>query len=107
MKIEISDELIVEGVARGIKRALQGDALVNKVADAIALRFELLDPDAAAELLGKTARTLNDNHKEWGLDKSVTFGPRYFLSQILERARAKVIKGKKSAALKLEGSQAA
>jgi hypothetical protein len=96
-------DLFLEGVATGVERLLANqkfvDLLAGKVADAIALRFEILEPEAAAALLGVTARTLNDNHIDWSLDKSLAFGatnPRYFLSQIIERAREKVRKGKQS-----------
>jgi hypothetical protein len=110
VKIEIEDETIVAGIARAAENLLSADTLIERVADAIALRFELLEPQAAAALLDITPRTLADNHVAWGLDKSVAFGasnPRYFLSQILERARAKVLKGARPARLKLEGNQAA
>jgi hypothetical protein len=114
MKLEFEDELIIEGVARAAERILLSGAFADRIADAIAQRFELLTPaDAAAVLDNLTTRTLADNHVEWGLDKSVAFGPanpRYFLSQILERAKAKVIKGRKTApanAVKMEGSNAA
>jgi hypothetical protein len=95
-----TDELFIEGIARGIQRTLEEDSiwLGGKIADAIAKRFELLDPTEAANLLRVTAKTLADKHVEWGLDKSVAFGaknPRYFLSQILQRAAEKTVNGRR------------
>jgi hypothetical protein len=95
--VHIPDELIEAGVATAVERLFAGPAFAERVADAICQRFELLTPEEAAALLGVTKRTLADNHVEWGLDKAVAFGPtnpRYFLSQVLERARQKVIKGR-------------
>jgi hypothetical protein len=95
-----TEELLIEGVARGIQRTLEEDEfldlLAKQTADALAKRFELLDPTEAANLLRVTAKTLADKHVEWGLDKSVAFGaknPRYFLSQILLRAAEKTVNG--------------
>lgn len=98
MTIEIPDELITAGVARAAEKFLASEEVVNKIVDAICRRFELLTPEQAASILGVTTRTLADRHVEWGLDKSVAFGatnPFYFLSQILTRARAKIIAGRK------------
>ena len=98
MNIEISDELIIEGIARATERILSSDELVNRIADAICERLELLDAGEAAAVLGVTTRTLSDRHVDWGLDKSVAFGatsPRYFLSQIIARAHERVIVGRK------------
>jgi len=98
MKIEIDDALLVAGVARATAELLAGDALIERIADAVCQRLEMLTPEEAAGLLGVTTRTLADRHVAWGLDKSLAFGasnPRYFLSQVLERARAKVLKGKR------------
>ncbi|HEX3818628.1 MAG TPA: hypothetical protein VHW03_10100, partial [Chthoniobacterales bacterium] len=101
MNLETPNELFLEGVARGVERMLAApeftDRLAEAVAEKIALRFELLEPAAAAALLDVTAKTLNANHVDWSLDKSVAFGltnPRFFLTQIVERAKAKVICGK-------------
>jgi hypothetical protein len=99
MRLEVADELIIEGVARAAERLLTSEELIARVADAICNRFELLTPEQAAGIIDKTTRTLADNHVAWGLDKSVAFGatnPLYFLSQVLERARAKVIKGRRA-----------
>ena len=96
--LNIPAEWFVEGVARGIERGLANNpALIERLADAICVRFELLAPAEAAALLDKTVRTLMDNHIEWGLDKSIAFGiqnPKFFLGQVIARAREKVIKGK-------------
>src|SRR5438309_5374181 len=57
---------------------------------------DLLTPEQAAALLGITRRTLEDNHREWGLDKSVAFGldkPFFFRSQIIQRAKRTVVRG--------------
>jgi hypothetical protein len=100
LHFDLPAEVIIEGFARAAERVLLSPALVERVADAICLRFELLDPAAAAALLTTTERTLRDNHVEWELDKSTAFGatnPRYFLSQVIDRAKAKVIKGRKPA----------
>lgn len=99
MTIEIPDAAIVEGVARAAETMLASEQLIERVVDAICQRFELVPPDVAAAILGKTPRTLADNHIEWGLDKSVAFGatnPLYFLSQVIERAREKVVKASKA-----------
>jgi hypothetical protein len=58
---------------------------------------DLLSAEKAAALLGITKRTLQDNHRAWGLDKSVAFGldkPFFFRSQILRRAKEKVMRGR-------------
>ena len=86
MNVEIPDEILIAGVARAAEALLASENLMDRVAGAIALRLELLEPHAAADLLGVTTRTLQDNHVAWQLDKSLAFGPsnpRYFLSQIL------------------------
>lgn len=98
--LQIPAELLIEGVALGIERGLASNpALVDRLADVICSRFELLTPEQAAGMIDVTTRTLSDNHVQWGLDKSVAFGatnPRYFLSQILEIAKARKVNGKKS-----------
>ncbi len=95
-------EIFLEGIARGTERLLQSpeftDRLADKVADRVALLFELLEPKVAAGLLDVTTATLNNNHVDWRLDKSVAFGltnPRFFLSQVIARSREKVLKGKR------------
>lgn len=102
MNIELTKEDMIAAAALGFERVLARPENQQMLADAaaagIARMFELLSPAAAAELLGKAEVTLQRNHEEWGLDKSVAFGretPRYFLSQIVERAKAKVIRGRK------------
>ena len=71
----------------------------------------MLTPEEAAGFLTVTTKTLGANHVDWGLDKSIAFGvtnPRYLLSQIVERLKAKMIKGKKpKTEVKMEGSHAA
>lgn len=97
MNVHLPDELVIAGVAAAAERLLDGDRLIDRVADAIVQRMELLTPEQAAGMLDVTARTLRDRDAEWGLDKSMAFGPsnpRYFLSQILERARAKKLNGR-------------
>jgi hypothetical protein len=98
-----TEELFIEGVARGVRQMLEDErflfCIAHTTADAIAKRFELLDPTEAANLLRVTAKTLADNHREWGLNKSIAFGaknPRYFLSEILERAAEKTINGRRA-----------
>jgi hypothetical protein len=96
MTIEIPDEVCSEGVSRAVERILASEELVNKIANAICQRFELLRPEEAAAILEVTPRTLAERHVAWGLDKSFAFGatnPRYFLSQILTRAREKIVQG--------------
>ncbi|MEQ1862802.1 MAG: hypothetical protein ABMA13_23010 [Chthoniobacteraceae bacterium] len=97
MKIEFADELVIEGVARAVERALMSPAMIERVAESISQRFELITPAEAAGLLDKTTRWLRENDRGIGLDKSVAFGatnPMYFLSQVLELARAKVVRGR-------------
>lgn len=106
MKIEFSDELIIEGVARAAERLLLSEQLVERVATAIAMRFELIEPEVAADILGVTTATLRTNHVAWGLDKSLAFGatnPRFFLAQLLERSKekSKVVAGRKPELRKL------
>jgi len=98
-----TDEIFIEGVARGVRGLLEDEKFLfivaHTTADAIAKRFELVDATEAANLLRVTAKTLADKHVEWGLDKSVAFGaknPRYFLSQILQRAAEKTVNGRRS-----------
>jgi hypothetical protein len=113
MKVEIDEELVVRGVALAAERLLLGEALVERVADAICQRFELVDAAAAAALLDVTPKTLAERHADWGLDKSLAFGatnPRYFVSQVLARAREKVLKGRSPAVpgeIRLSGRAAA
>jgi hypothetical protein len=99
--LQIPASLLIEGVALGIERGLANNPdLVEKLANTICARFEVLTPAEAAALLGVTTRTLADNHVEWGMEKSVALGtqtPRYFLSQVISRAREKCIKGKRPA----------
>jgi hypothetical protein len=97
-----TDELLIEGVARGIQRTLESkqyvDLIAEKTAAALALEFEILTPRQAAVLLDVTKDTLQINHIEWGLDKSLALGPknpRYLLSQIIERLKEKVVKGRR------------
>lgn len=100
MTIEFNDQLIIEGVARAAERILHSEAFIERIADAIALRFEILTPAETAALLSITTRTLGENHVEWELDKSVALGeqlPKYLLSQVIERLKAKKINGSKAA----------
>lgn len=93
-----TDPLIAAIADRIVDKLFGSEQLVEKLAETISLRFELLEPEAAAAMLGKTERTLRDNHVAWGLDKSTAFGatnPKYFLTQIIERAKARVIAGRK------------
>ena len=97
MNANLPDELVVQGVAVAVERLLDGDRLIDRIADAIVARFELLTPEQAAAILDVTPRTLNDRRVEWGLDKSIAFGeqnPKYFLTQILDRAREKKLNGR-------------
>ncbi|HEV7401483.1 MAG TPA: hypothetical protein VGO11_01100 [Chthoniobacteraceae bacterium] len=102
--MEIDREIIVDGVALAIERLLTTGAgaerLGELVADAVLKRLELLTPRETAGILDISTRTLEQKHVEWSLDKSVAFGvtnPRYFLSQVIDRAKAKAIKGRKPA----------
>lgn len=110
MKLELPDELLAEKIAAEICARVVTDEwiqrLVDRVADAICQRLELLDPAEAAGMLQVTTRTLQDNHVAWQLDKSVAFGatnPRFFLSQVLKRAREKMIKGQTPPARRVNG----
>lgn len=98
--IEVPTELLLDRIAeRFVDRLVCDDRFVERVAAAFCSRFELLNPEAAAAVLNVAERTLRMNHTAWGLDKSVAFGPenpRYFLSQILQRARGRVIAGRKN-----------
>jgi len=101
LSLEVPAEVLLGRIAdRFVDQILgaDGERFIERIADAIAQRFELLDPQAAAALLATTERTLRTNHVEWSLDKSVAFGasnPRYFLSQIIARAKSRVIQGSK------------
>lgn len=104
MSLELTKEDLIEAAARGFERVLsrpENQAMIAEAtATAIAQRFELLEPEAAAALLGKAEVTLRRNHVEWGLDMSLAFGREgnvFFLSQVIERAKAKVIRGRKGA----------
>jgi hypothetical protein len=99
VKVEINDAVLATAIADNIsENLLQSEALIERIADTIVRRFELLTPAEAAFVIGNISkRTLTENHVSWGLDKSVAFGlsnPRYLLSQILHRASEKVIKGR-------------
>ncbi len=99
MKLEFDDELIIEGVARAAERLLSSEQFMERIVDAIILRFDALTPLEAAKFLDVTTRTLSENHIEWGLDKSVVLGasnPRYFLSQIIARLKTKIVAGRRS-----------
>jgi hypothetical protein len=100
MSIELTHEDMMEAMARGFERVFSApemrEVVATALADGIGLQMELLSPSGAAELLGCDESTLRRNHRAWGLDKSVRFGretPFYFLSQIVARAREKVIEG--------------
>lgn len=72
-------------------------AELRAVANEIKAEDDLISQRELADKLGVTPRTLSDNHVAWGLDKSLRFGPDkpfYFRSQVAQRAREKVIKGK-------------
>jgi AraC-like DNA-binding protein len=97
MTLDLPDELIVAAIDRAVSRFLMDDGVIERIADKLSDRFELLTPEQAAAVLGVSERTLTDRQAQWGLDKSLAFGvqqPRYFLSQILERARAKKLNGR-------------
>jgi hypothetical protein len=97
----IPDDLIIEGAARAFSRMLNdvGDGsaaerIVTRIAE---LRSELLTTAEAAELLRCSTKTLLARHVEWGLSKSLLLGdgdPRFFRSQIMERAHAREVKGR-------------
>ncbi len=101
MSLELTKEDLIEAAARGFDRVLSRPENLALLADAITTsvtnHFELVSPAVAASILDKAEITLQRNHVDWGLDKSVAFGretPLYFLSQILARAKAKVIAGR-------------
>ena len=105
MSLELTKEDLIEAAARGFERAFSKDEYMEKVIEGVAAKvanlFELLSPEVAAGLIGSGVSTLRKNAVDWGLDKSVAFGPeypQYFLSQIIERAQAKVIKGARTGA---------
>jgi hypothetical protein len=97
MNLPIDEHALAEAIAEKVANALLANTtLIDRIVDAICLRFEILTPAETATLLDITTRTLGENHVKWGLDKSVAFGPQmpfYLLSQIIERLRAKVVKG--------------
>lgn len=102
--MEVSDKVLAQGVALALRETLTRPEfqaeLAERVAGVLAEMMEMVPPQAAAELLGKTERTLRDNAREWGLRKSVAFGSTnrvYFLSDILRRAGSKVIAGRRPA----------
>lgn len=100
------------GAERAFLRPEVQEAIAEAAAVSIAQMFELLDPSAAAGLLGCAEITLQRNHKAWGLDKCVAFGrenPKYFLSQIIARAKAKVEAGARNNVVEMRtpGAQAA
>ncbi len=94
----IPDELIIEGAARAFSRMLGDAAAAERIVSRIAeLRSELLTTAEAAELLRCSTKTLLARHVEWGLSKSLLLGdgdPRFFRSQIIERAHAVEVKGR-------------
>lgn len=101
MSLELTKEDLIEAAARGFERALctpdNRALLAEAITASVVQHFELVPPTVAASILDKAEITLQRNHVEWGLDKSVAFGretPLYFLSQILARAKAKVIAGR-------------
>ncbi len=96
MKLEIPEELLIEGVARGVERGLiNNPELVNRLTSAICMQFEVLNAKQAAGLLGVTARTLEVNRKKWGLNRSVALGfsnPRYLLHEVIEAVKNRTLK---------------
>jgi hypothetical protein len=98
MTTNLPDELVMEGVARAFERVMMSEAFVDRVADRILERMEILTPAEMAAVLGVSERRLGEVHRQWGLDKSTALGstnPRYFLSQALARMRAKVVRGRR------------
>lgn len=98
--MNIPDELLIEGIARGVAGWLREPETADRVARhlADAQLSEVLTTAEAAEMLRVTTKTLLANHVEWELDKSVAMGadnPRFYRSQILARLRAKEVKGSK------------
>lgn len=105
MSMEIPPELIIEGIARAVggwlARPEVEERIVNRVAE---LRSELMTTAEASDLLRVCTKTLKANHVEWEMDKSVALGanePRFFRSQVMERMKSKVVKGRRPAAGKV------
>ncbi len=93
-----TEELFIEGVARGVRQMLEDERFRSIIAYEIAKGREILDPAEAADLLRVTVKTLARNHQEWGLKKSMLLGaknPRYFRSEIMARASEKMINGRR------------
>lgn len=91
------DRAIHDAVVEYLATNPQIDAAV---AESIRVQTDLLSPQQAAEMIGVTTRTLNDNHVPWGLDKFVGLGPtnpKYSKSQITQRIQSRVIRGKRPA----------
>lgn len=98
--ITVPDELVIAGVARAMAAWLREPETGERVARhlAEAQRSEVMTTAEAAELLRCSTKTLLANHVEWQITKSVALGednPRFYRSQIMERMRAKEIKGRK------------
>jgi gamma-glutamyl:cysteine ligase YbdK (ATP-grasp superfamily) len=99
--IGIPDELIVEGVSRGIVAWLDrhpevGAQLISKTVE---IQNEIITLGEAAQMLGISKGTLAKNFRDYGLEKSTALGhgqPRFFRSQVLEAVRAseKIIRGR-------------
>jgi hypothetical protein len=100
MKIDLPEEmmaLLVKEVANnlGLRSFLKDE--LRRVAAELKDEDDLIPPEKAAAMLCVTPATLRANYVEWGLDKSVAFGharPFYFRSQIIARAKEKVVKGR-------------
>ena len=88
MKIEIDNELMIEGVARALSRWLEsepevGERILTCMAE---LRSELMTPAETAAALSIAVATLRENWRDYGLEKSTALGPnepRYFRSQVM------------------------
>jgi len=104
MRLEIDEQVLGNAIADRLTAAiLQSPDFIERIVDGILLRFEILTPAETAAIIDVTTRTLGENHVKWGLDKSVALGdqlPKYFLSQVIERLKAKAIKGRKPEELK-------
>jgi hypothetical protein len=93
--MNIPDELIVQGVREAVAAWLAGGPAADRIAAKVAeLHTELLTTAEAAALLRVAPKTLRKNAGKWGLRQSVAFGagdPRFFRSQIVERAKERTV----------------
>jgi hypothetical protein len=98
MSLELTEEMMIEGVARAMERMLPAFAelVADRVAEKVAELIDLVPPRVAAGFLDMSVSTLREKASGEGLDKFVGLGreyPFFSLTQLLEKVKDKVVRG--------------